>query len=567
MRLMRLLRTRVSAQSLVWIALAIVLVPMAVGGFPIGTDWLHELVRVSEYRSALADGQLPPAWAPNLYAGYGSPIFLFYSPLFLFVASGLTAVSGSVLLGSSIALMVFGVIAVVAMGRLAAAALGAERTVAARVSIYLFVLNPYLIGDLLLRNANAEFAALCLAPLPLAGVLIAEKRPARAIWIVGAGLALVVLTHSLTALAVQTMVMIGAVLLHGARRPRALGSVLVGVVWGMALSAFLWVPAMALRPLIRPDELLTGKFDFHSQFVSPLSIYGYAELYGAGLIPGCVLLAAAAAAWRSPDASIRRLLMLCLGGSVALILMMTRLSTPLWETIPLMHFFQFPWRMQGSLAVLTALIGGLAFAEFCRRWPERVVWPAELALFALCVLNALPHLLEYRGVSQSDRAGLERSLAPEAIRAAVMTATVGDEYLPRSARKPTAADVRAPADPIASYNRPTTVDVLRNTGTTSDVRLTATEPTRVKLRRWHFPGWRPELDARPAPARKTRTGAMAIEVPPGTHELSLTYLAPPVRRIATWVSLLALLGPLACWIGAAFRGRVGSGSAASTPRE
>ena len=42
---------------------------------------------------------------------------------------------------------------------------------AARVAAYLFVLHPYLIGDKLLRNSNAELAALCVAPLALLGVL------------------------------------------------------------------------------------------------------------------------------------------------------------------------------------------------------------------------------------------------------------------------------------------------------------------------------------------------------------------------------------------------------------
>jgi uncharacterized membrane protein len=67
-----------------------------VRGFPAGHDWSYELVRVAEYAHALADGQVPPYWASNLYTGYGSPVFLFYAPLFVFLASFTSFIVGSV---------------------------------------------------------------------------------------------------------------------------------------------------------------------------------------------------------------------------------------------------------------------------------------------------------------------------------------------------------------------------------------------------------------------------------------------------------------------------------------
>jgi hypothetical protein len=51
-------------------------------GFPMGHDWAFELVRAWEYRMSFEAGQIPPDWAPHDYAGYGSPVFLFYAPLF-----------------------------------------------------------------------------------------------------------------------------------------------------------------------------------------------------------------------------------------------------------------------------------------------------------------------------------------------------------------------------------------------------------------------------------------------------------------------------------------------------
>ena len=74
----------------------LVSLPLAIYGVPRGHDWSHELVRVAQIQAAFEDGQLPPAWAPDLYHGWGSPIFLFYAPLFATLASLAAGLLGSV---------------------------------------------------------------------------------------------------------------------------------------------------------------------------------------------------------------------------------------------------------------------------------------------------------------------------------------------------------------------------------------------------------------------------------------------------------------------------------------
>ena len=57
-------------------------------------------------------------------------------------------------------------------------------TEGARIAVALYLLHPYLLCDMLLRNADAEFAALCVAPLALCGVLELRERPRwGAVWL------------------------------------------------------------------------------------------------------------------------------------------------------------------------------------------------------------------------------------------------------------------------------------------------------------------------------------------------------------------------------------------------
>jgi hypothetical protein len=55
-------------------------------GLIVGEDVQYELVRLVEFKEALKT-QYYPRLAPDLYYGYGSPIFVFYPPLFLLLTS------------------------------------------------------------------------------------------------------------------------------------------------------------------------------------------------------------------------------------------------------------------------------------------------------------------------------------------------------------------------------------------------------------------------------------------------------------------------------------------------
>ena len=46
--------------------------------------WM-DFVRMLEFDSAIRGGDYLPTWSPDLYHGYGSPLFQFYAPLVYYV--------------------------------------------------------------------------------------------------------------------------------------------------------------------------------------------------------------------------------------------------------------------------------------------------------------------------------------------------------------------------------------------------------------------------------------------------------------------------------------------------
>jgi len=81
----------------------------------------------------------------------------------------------SVTAAASVVLVLFTMLAAVGVAGLCREILGWDKpgaTGAAQVASVIFLLAPYFLADMLIRNANAEFVALCLAPYPFWGLAL-----------------------------------------------------------------------------------------------------------------------------------------------------------------------------------------------------------------------------------------------------------------------------------------------------------------------------------------------------------------------------------------------------------
>jgi hypothetical protein len=215
--------------------------------------------------------------------------------------------------------------------------------------------------------------------------LRARERPRAAFALISGGLALVILSHNLMALVAVGLALGAGLVVHPPGRSGRPWAVLgAALAFGFALTAFFWVPAVSLTSWIRTDDLLRGKFDFHRQFPEILAVFGYRHFYAAGLVTPVALLAASAVAFRLRDDPRRRLLVGALAAAAIFLFLLSRASTVVWESAPLLPLFQFPWRWVGPLALVTALAASLAFAALLARarprlrvaaeWPSRCRW-------------------------------------------------------------------------------------------------------------------------------------------------------------------------------------------------
>lgn len=495
-------------------------------GLPLGHDLPLELMRLAQYRAALADGQLLPLWAPDLYAGHGSPVFLLYGHVALLMAAGWSALT-SLGTGLLLSLVSASVLAVWGMQLLAAAF---ERPAAGRVAACLFVLNPYLLGDALLRNACAEYVALCGMPLGLAGLVWLSRANPRGMCWLALATGWIVAAHNLTALTwcagvLLSIAAVPGLRTRGLRALEALGA-------GLALSAFVWWPALVWKSQIRTGDLTTGRFDYHANF-QPLShMFGFEHFASAGPLPPIAAGIAALLATRA-EPNLRAWIYTLLLLTLACVLMQTRLSLPVWEHLGVLAFYQFPFRFMGPLACATAVLGGLAFT--LQHTPR-----AEWAVLLLCMLLSAAPLRQVKRLPSAHQTELLQLLEPRRLRTVPQSGTVADEYLPAHAST-TGLLERASTAPIASATAGLRIAIRSARPRSIRLDVKAERPSELCLTRWWFPFWQLTLDGQPQTSSPCADGSVRLTTPSGRHQLTAELHTPRERTGGVCLAGLGLL--------------------------
>ena len=157
-----------------------------------------DLARLVEFDSAIRGGDFFPSWSSDLYAGYGSPIFQFYSPL----AYYLTEIPVLMGFDYATALKVTWVLTLFASG-LAMYYLGStslSRWAACLGGVF-YMAAPYRFVDMFIRHALAEHCAFIWLPLIVGGTARFATKPGPMGFVVGAvAIAALILTHNVMAL-------------------------------------------------------------------------------------------------------------------------------------------------------------------------------------------------------------------------------------------------------------------------------------------------------------------------------------------------------------------------------
>lgn len=529
-------------------------------GLPRATDAELHVYRTAELGDSLRAGVGYPRWAPDFYYGYGYPIFNYYAPFTYHLGNWLTllhperAVAGAK--GVFLLAFVVGALGSYLLGKnFGGKAGGFLSALVFSSSPYLIFINPHLRGDL------AEVFAVALLPLTLWCWERLWQGGGRWFLLGGVLTASVTLcSHNLTGLTLMGLLALLSLWQWLVlKRQEQFGWALLAGLLILTLTAFFWLPFLFERGYIKLDVIGGEHYDFRNHFVPlrtllsllPPPDWGATTPHApmtAGLVGVIVAGCGAALSWIEGTQH-KRLVFYALAAGL-LGFLTTPYSAFLWESVPGLAYYQFPWRFLGPLAALLApLAAGLS------RWPRgmdpRWARAALLGAAIALLLAALPGLYpppwpaDFGDVSPLGMIDYE-------LEGHARGTTSTDDFIP------TMVDIiPAPAEWLMeSYHHPpltriyglpdgATSELLEQTPVRHRYRITSPEPFVLRFYLFYFPGWTAYIDGAQAPLDIAHPeGWMTVTLPAGTHEVLLRFEDTPPRR-AGWLLALSGVGGLA----------------------
>lgn len=499
---------------------------------------LYQMIR------ALQSGQFPPRLAPDMSYGFSYPLFNFYYPLpfyfgslfFVFTQSLITSLKLVFLLSlplSSIAMYLW--------------LKKHTSNLFAVVGSLVYIYTPYRAVDLYVRGALGEALAFVFFPLILLGIYKCfDSSKKLGVLILALSVASLMLSHNLAPILFFPFAFGYALILSiNKKSPQRLFTVAIGVMVGLAVSAYFWLPAFIEKDLLVSQTPFFYKdhFPFIKQLLLPSWGYGASNpglgddiSFQIGIVNILIVIISAVSLrgkFKGAKARLFLLFVIYLAGTLFL---MNIRSSFLWETFSLSGYIQFPWRL---LMITTFLTSGL-IATLNKDKNKKLIIVLGIASILLTVGYFKPS--GYYSVEDNDflkRFFADRLVSGRSDQPSQQYINYSEDYLllPKWVNK--RAD-RLPDTRFAS-NQLKIEEVEEISAVDYKAKVFSKEGGELSIYFYYFPGWSVFLDNKPVKVRiQPEYGYMLLSVPEGSHQVEVMWTETMFRKIVDIVSVLGL---------------------------
>jgi uncharacterized membrane protein len=503
-------------------------------GLPPTHDGEYHVVRFIEFDRVLRSGDLYPRWAPDLNFGFGVPLFNYVYPLPNFLASffhlfGVNFIDSFkfVLFGAILFAGIFFYFWTKSIFGKKAAVVGA--------TFYLF--SPYMFVDAYIRGSIGEVLALALFPAllwSLTELFYNNKKlflPISSIF-----LGLIIFSHNILALMFFPVVILYSLLIIFLSKniKHLIIKLFLLTSLGLSLAAIFWMPALMETKYVVGLQI----FDFKNNF--PESYQLLFPSWGSGFFGGTAynqmsvqigvanLLAivigiVAFVRLRGRKESKNIFIIFFLSLFLVITFLMLRVSLPVWETVPLMNYFQFPWRFL-SLIILSCsfIAAGCVFV-----FKQKIF---VLVMFALPILFAYSYAHPAYFMNRTDSYYATRSNFIDG------TNSVGNSFNTVWFR-----GEHSRVGTLTQSNSNLLVKNITRNPTKYSFTVIASQSSKLVLNTAYFPGWNASIDGESKTAGFDPNGILSIDVPKGQHNLRVFFSDTLIRKISLFVSIASVI--------------------------
>lgn len=489
-----------------------------------------QVFRLSQMDHCFRDGQFPCRFIPDGGLGYGYPLFNYYSPLPYLIGEGIHLLSFSFIDSIKLVFIIGFFLSAIGMFLFSRQFFG---PLGGLISAGFYLFAPYRAVDSFVRGSLGEFFALALLPFLFWSVGSKNKK-----WFIFF-LTSLLLTHHLTALVTLPLLFLFLLLF----RRRHLLEFFLPTLLSFGITAFFLLPVIAEKSFVTVETMTEGYFNFINHFVSLSQLFisrfwGYgASLWGPvddmsfqiGLVHWLVpliVIGISILRRRLPPPSVIFFFLL----SFIFIFLTHSRSTFLWQLLPFMKYFQFPWRFLGFIVFCLSFVAGATINLF----PKKPVWVTCFLLAAVVIANFgyFREDIWYPGLTDAQK------LSPAAF-AAQSGAGLRDYWPIYGATYPKET---APDSPVFSSGSGRILSFFKNSRSAQVSANVFSSTATVTFPIVYFPDWQLAVDGLPDPITyEPELGRITAQLTPGNHQLTLSLNDTPLRQLANAVSIFSLL--------------------------
>lgn len=518
---------------------------------PITHDMFLHYDQMRSFYNGLAAGEIYPRWEEDTNRGFGAPTTSYYPPGVYYLTSAFYAVTQDWLWALMTAHVVMMIAAAAALYFYARQGMGRGAAMAA-MAAYIFL--PYHLLDQYHRGAMAELLVFVWMPLMLLfgerliKTSAATKKSSTSASVLGLALTYGAFLWSHPPTAYQFTLGFGVyvVVLAVLRRDwKGLISISVALALGIGLAAAYLLPAAIEQDLIH-REYIAETWPYHKTYIFVHDLYksdvhsAFFRLIDSIWIAGTasIVVAAIMLLWikrhsiaENTSLKQRVLLWILLGGLASF--MMTSASMPVGKLIPKIDIGVFSWRMLSITTLVVALLAG-AFTQAAVGAAKRKSHLDRAIFLSLTALIVI-------GGAGSSAIAVARPMTnayvfepePEHLNWATIPSSAPAD--------PTDLPDEVPqAELASSENGEVVVEEWKPEHRV--FRVSLKQDDQLLVRTFNFPGWTAAVDGVQVPIRSSEDlGSIEIDLPAGTHQITLDFLDTKPRHTFRIVSLSALV--------------------------
>lgn len=525
------------------------IVPLLRPGFPPTHDGEYHVIRFYEFDKVLRSGNWYPRWAPDLDFGFGVPLFNYVYPLPNYVASLLHLFNIGFIDGFKYNMIIASILGTFFFF-LWAKTIWDE--LGALLGSVIYTYAPYHFLDIYVRGSVGEVWALALYPALLWSIthLIVCKKN-RYVYYSAVFLSLIIFSHNILALLFFPFFISYALLLFIIHRGNRITAqkIFLSIALGLGLSAIFWMPALLEKNFVSGLDVFDYKRNFADFYdlLIPSWGTGFSDTDLAnqmsiqiGIVNLLSVLAGFFAFLNRKSSKKEKILMLfSLAWFFLLFFLMLKGSKPIWNMVPLMNYFQFPWRLLSLIILVSAFLsGGICTILPSHKTGLKKIVTGFIIIFTIIITYSYTQPAYYH--MRNDLYYVSRSNFIDG------TNSPGNAFrtiwLNHQNKREKKKLVIANGDIMQMYVKPTEYSFYVN----------AEKNESAFLNTAYFPGWTAYVDKKKVPVFE-QNGLLSLKVLKGRHQILVRLENTFVGNLAVLFTLLSFFGILILSVYPKFR--------------